>query len=58
MRGFIVTGVNRRMRWAGHVVWKGDMINICKILDGEPKRKKLPGRNRQSCDGNIKMILK
>jgi hypothetical protein len=48
---------SRRMRWAGHVVRKGEM-NRCRILVGNPERKRPLRRPRYKWEDNIKMDLR
>ena len=37
---------SRRMRWAGHVTYKGERRGAYRVLLGKPERKKLLGRAR------------
>jgi hypothetical protein len=47
-----------RMKWAGHVVRMGDMINAFKVLTGKPERKRPLGIPRRKWKDTIKMDLK
>jgi hypothetical protein len=49
---------SRRMRWAGHVVRKGEKQNACRILVGMPEGKRSLGRPRRRWVDNIKMDLR
>jgi hypothetical protein len=48
----------RRMRWAGHVTWMGEMRNAYRILVGKPEGKRPLGRPRRRWVDNIKMDLR
>jgi hypothetical protein len=45
----------RRMRWAGHVTLMGEKRTACRILVGNPERKRPLGRPRRKWMDNIKM---
>jgi hypothetical protein len=47
----------RRMRWAGHVVHKGEVRGASNILVGKPEGRRLLGRPRRRWEDNIKMDL-
>jgi len=49
---------SRRMRWAGHVVRKGKMRNVYKILVGKPEGKGPLRRSRSRREDDIKMDLR
>jgi hypothetical protein len=48
----------RRMRWAGHVAWKGEVRGAYNILVGRPEGRRPLGRPRCRWEGNIKMDLR
>jgi hypothetical protein len=45
-------------RGVGHVVRMGEMGNVCKILVGEPKGKRLMGKHRRRWEDNIVIDLR
>jgi hypothetical protein len=45
---------SRGMRWAGHVARRGEERNVCRVLIGEPERK----RPRRRWEDGIKMDLR
>jgi hypothetical protein len=49
---------SRRMRWAGHVVQKGETRNAYRILVGKPEGKRLLGRPRRRWVDNIRIDLR
>jgi hypothetical protein len=49
---------SRRMRWAGHVARMGEKRNACRILVGNPERKRTLGRPRRKWEDNIRMDLR
>jgi hypothetical protein len=49
---------SRRMRWAGHVARMTGKSNACRILLGNPERKRSLGRPRRRGMNNIKMDLR
>jgi hypothetical protein len=48
---------SRRMRWAGHVVRKGEDRGVHRVLVGKPEGKRPLGRPRCRWEDNIKMGL-
>jgi hypothetical protein len=46
------------MRWAGNVAHMGERRDACRVLVGEPERRKPLGRHRNRWEDNIKMDLK
>jgi hypothetical protein len=48
----------RRMRWARHVTWMGEIRNVYGILVGKPEGKRPVGRPRHVWEGNIRMDLR
>jgi hypothetical protein len=46
-----------RMRWAGHVARMGERRGVCRVLMGNPWRKRPRGRPRRRWEDNIKMDL-
>jgi hypothetical protein len=48
---------SRRMRWAGHVVRRGERRGLYRILVGKPKGRRPLGRPRPRREDNIKMDL-
>jgi hypothetical protein len=53
----IIRKMKSQMRWAGHVVHMGDIINVYKISDGKPEGKRSFGRSRYRWEGNSRMDL-
>jgi hypothetical protein len=49
---------SRRMRWVGHVVYMGEIINMYKTLVGKPEWKRPLGRRRHRWEDNIKMYIR
>jgi len=49
---------SRRMRWAEHAAFTGEIRNEYKILVRKPERKRTLGRLRQRCKDNIRINLK
>jgi hypothetical protein len=49
---------SRRTRWEGHVAWMGGMINIYKIVIGEPEGKKQFGRSKSRREDNIRIDVR
>ena len=47
----------RRMRWAGHVAYMGEMRIVYRVLMGKPKGKRPLGKPRRRWEGNIKLYL-
>jgi hypothetical protein len=45
------------MRWAGHVVSKGEESGVHRVLVGKPEEKRPLGRPRHRGEDNIKMDL-
>jgi hypothetical protein len=48
---------SRRMRWAGHVVRRGEERGVYRILVGKPEGKRPLGRPRNRWEDNIWMDL-
>jgi hypothetical protein len=48
----------RRLRWVGHVARMGENRNACRILVGNPERRRPLGRPRRKWVENIKMDLR
>jgi hypothetical protein len=48
---------SRRMRWAGHVAWKGEGRGVYRVLVRKPEGKRPLGRPRCRWEDNIKMDL-
>jgi hypothetical protein len=48
---------SRRLRWAGHVTFKGERRGAHRSLVGKPERRRLLGRPRHRWEDNIKMDL-
>jgi hypothetical protein len=48
---------SRRMRWAGHVVCKGEGRGPYRVLVGRPEGRRPHGRPTRRWDDNIKMDL-
>jgi len=46
---------SRRLKWLGHVVHMGDIINAYLILVGKPEGKRPVGRPRRRWEDNIRM---
>jgi hypothetical protein len=46
------------MRWAGHVIGRGEIRDVCKILVGEPEGNRALRRSRLGCKNNTKTDLK
>jgi hypothetical protein len=46
------------MRWARHVVYMGEMMNVYRILVGKPKVQAPLGRSRRRWEENIKIDLR
>ena len=46
------------MGWAGNVAHMGERRDACRVLVGEPERRKPLGRHRNRWEDNIKMDLK
>jgi hypothetical protein len=46
---------SRRMRWAGHVAWMGEMTNARSILVGTPEEKRPLRRPKRRWVDNIKL---
>jgi len=53
----IVRVIKSRMRWTGNVARTGATRGVYRVLVGKPEGKRLLGRPRRRCDGNIKMDL-
>jgi hypothetical protein len=49
---------SRIMRWAGHVVRKGEERNVYRVLMGKPEGKRLLGRPRRRWKDGFRMDLK
>jgi hypothetical protein len=49
---------SRRMRWAGHVVRRGEGRNVYRILMGKPESKRPLERPRRRWEDGIKMNLR
>jgi hypothetical protein len=49
---------SRRMKWAGHVAYMGEMRNEYKILVRKPEEKRPLGRRRRRWENNIRMDLR
>jgi hypothetical protein len=49
---------SRRMRWAGHLVRKGEKRNAYKVLVGKAEGKRPLGRPGRKWEDNIKMNLR
>jgi hypothetical protein len=45
------------MRWAGHVAFLEEMINLPEIVVGKPEQKRQFGRPRYKWEDNIKVDL-
>ena len=45
------------MRWAGHVVCRGEGSGVYRVLVGKPKGKRSLGRPRRRWEDNIKIDL-
>jgi hypothetical protein len=48
---------SRRMRWAGHKAWMGEVRGVYRVLVGKPEGKRHLGRPRRRWEDNIKMDL-
>jgi hypothetical protein len=48
---------SRRMRWPGHVAQMEEKRNTCRLLVGNPERKRPLGRPRRRWVDNIKLYL-
>jgi hypothetical protein len=46
------------MRWAGHVVHRGEGRGVYRVFVGRPERKRPLGRPRHRWEDNIKMDLR
>jgi hypothetical protein len=49
---------SRRMRWPGHLVCMGHLINVFRILDGKPEDREHVGNIGFGGEDNIKMGFK
>jgi hypothetical protein len=49
--------MSRRMRWVGHVAWKGEKRNVYRLLVRKPEGKRPLGRPRRRWIDKIKMDL-
>jgi hypothetical protein len=48
---------SRRMRWAGHVVRKGEGRGVYRVLVRKPEEKRSLGRPKRRWEDNIEMDL-
>ena len=48
---------SRRMRWAGHVVRKGEERGVYRVLVGKPEGRRPLGRPRRRWVDNIRMCV-
>jgi hypothetical protein len=49
---------SRKMRWVGHVPWKGEMRNLYKIVVVKPEGRKQLRRSRHRWEDSIKIDLR
>jgi hypothetical protein len=49
---------SRRLRWVGHVTHMGQKRNACRVLVGNPERRRPLGSHRCGWEDNVKMDLR